>query len=164
MTIRRRDRRSERGQALVEFALILPLFVLLLVGILDFGRAIYAYNTVNNAARQGARLAVVDQTESHIQDLAANHAVSLDVDPADVVVDFRSLSTPDSPGSCAGAVPGDDNNDGQIVFCIAVVTVPYEYRAATPIIGNIIGPLNLQGESRFKVDFNCEGPECPLGE
>lgn len=158
------SRERDRGQALVEFALILPLFVLLLVGILDLGRAVYAYNTLNNAARQGARLAVVDQTEAHIQDLAANHAVSLNVDPADVAVDFRSLSSPDTAGSCAGAVPGDDNNSGGIVFCIAVVRVPYEYQAATPIIGNIVGPLSLVGESRFKVDFNCEGPECPLGE
>ena len=51
----------ERGQALVEFALVLPILILLLVGIFDFGRAVYAFNTVNNAAREGVRLAIVDQ-------------------------------------------------------------------------------------------------------
>jgi hypothetical protein len=156
--------RSERGQSLVEFALILPILVLLLVGILDFGRAVYAFNTVNNAARQGARLAIVDQTVAHIQERAATEATNLGIDPADVEVDFRDLSTPDTPDSCPGDVAGDDNNLGSIVFCIAVVSVPYDYTAATPLIGNLVGTLTVEGESRFKVDFNCEGPECPRGE
>ena len=52
-------RRKSRGQTLVEFALILPIFVLLLVGIFDFGRAIYAYNTISNAAREAVRVAIV---------------------------------------------------------------------------------------------------------
>jgi hypothetical protein len=155
---------EKRGQALVEFALILPILVLLLLGVFDFGRAIYAFNTVNNAARQGARLAIVDQTVTHVQDRAASQAVNLGVDADDVEVDFRDLATPDTPGSCAGAVPGDDNNVGSIVFCIAVVSVPYEYEAVTPLIGNLVGTMTLEGESRFKVDFNCEGPECPRGE
>jgi hypothetical protein len=157
-------RAEKRGQALVEFALILPILVLLLLGVFDFGRAIYAFSTINNAARQGARLAIVDQTVTHVQDRAASEAVNLGVGADDVEVDFRDLTTPDTPGSCAGAVPGDDNNVGSIVFCIAVVTVPYEYEAVTPLIGNLVGTLTLEGESRFKVDFNCEGPECPRGE
>jgi hypothetical protein len=119
---------------------------------------------VNNAARQGARLAIVDQTISHIQERAASQAVNLGIEPTDVGVDFRDLSTPDDPSSCDGAVPGDDNNIGSIVFCVAVVTVPYQYTAATPLIGNLIGTLTLEGESQFKVDFNCEGPECPRGD
>ena len=53
---------SRRGQALVEFALVLPIFILLLVGIFDFGRAIYAYNTISNAAREAVRVGVVDQS------------------------------------------------------------------------------------------------------
>ena len=57
----RRSRRRSRGQALVETALILPVFILLLLVIFDFGRAIYAYNTVANAARTGARLAATNQ-------------------------------------------------------------------------------------------------------
>ena len=158
----RRDER--RGQALVEFALIVPIFILLMVGVFDFGRAVYAYNTISNAARQGARLAIVDQTIPHIQDRAASSAVSLGIDPTDVTVDFRSMSTPGTPASCTGAVAGDDNNLGSIVFCIAVVTVGYEYDAATPLISNLVGPISLEGESQFKVEFNCEGPECPRGE
>ena len=155
---------EQRGQTLVEFALILPVFVLLLVGIFDFGRAVYAFNTINQAAREGARLAIVDQTISHIQDEAVQSSVSLGVDAADVIVDFRNRDTPDDPGSCTGAIAGDDNNHASIVLCMAVVTVQYDYVAATPVIGALVGTLQLEGESRFKVDFNCEGPECPLGE
>ncbi len=52
-------RRAIRGQALVEFALVLPLFVLLLLAIFDFGRVIWARNVLENAARESARQAIV---------------------------------------------------------------------------------------------------------
>ena len=149
---------------MVEFALIVPIFVLVLVGIFDVGRAVFAFNTINQAAREAARLAIVDQTVSHIQAEAVESSVSLGVQTADVVVDFRGRFTPDTPGSCAGAVAGDDNNEPSIVDCFAVVRVQYEWEAATPFLGAIMGTLEMEGESRFQVDFNCEGPECPLGE
>ena len=53
------NHRAARGQALVEFALVLPLFVLLLLAIFDFGRVIWARNVLENAAREGARQAIV---------------------------------------------------------------------------------------------------------
>ncbi len=49
----------DEGQDLVEFALIAPLLFLLLFGILEFGVVIWRYNTVANAAREGARAAAV---------------------------------------------------------------------------------------------------------
>ena len=55
-----RGSRREAGQELVEFALILPLLLLLFLGIIEFGRAILAYNTIANAAREGARYGIVD--------------------------------------------------------------------------------------------------------
>jgi Flp pilus assembly protein TadG len=55
MTSQNKNRR--KGQALVEFALALPLLVLILVGVLDLGRAFYALIAVHNAAREGARYA-----------------------------------------------------------------------------------------------------------
>lgn len=48
---------SERGAAAVEMAIVLPLLVLLLGGIVDFGRAFYTKNILTNAAREGARAA-----------------------------------------------------------------------------------------------------------
>jgi Flp pilus assembly protein TadG len=48
-----------RGQALVEFALIAPLFFLLLFGIIEAGRFVFYYEILNNATREGARYAIV---------------------------------------------------------------------------------------------------------
>lgn len=52
-------RRRERGQAMVEFALILPVLLALLCGIIDFGWLYYNQLTLTNAAREGARYAVI---------------------------------------------------------------------------------------------------------
>jgi len=48
-----------RGQALVEFALVLPIFLIMLMAVVDIGRAIWAQNSVAAAAREGARYAIV---------------------------------------------------------------------------------------------------------
>ena len=158
---------EKRGQTIVEFALILPIFILLLVGLFDVGRAVYAYNTVNNAARQAARLAIVDQTPQHIRERGASEAVSLGIEATDVDVEFRLVSTPNVANSCSAFVADgtpDAGGASGITRCIAVVTVPYDYQAATPLIGNLIGNIQLTGESQFKLDFYCEGSPCPLGE
>jgi Flp pilus assembly protein TadG len=158
---RRRD--AEQGQTLVEFALILPIFILVLVGIFDGGRLVFAYNTVSNAAREGGREATVNQTITDIQARAAQHAIALDISAADVDVDFRLPTSPGTPGSCNSAL-----NSSAIFGCLAVVRVTYDYFAATPIIGALIGPVPVWGEVRFPVEFNCvdqlPGKDCPLGQ
>jgi len=55
--LRRRDR--SHGQGLVEFALVLPIFMVMLIGMVDLGRAIWANNSVANAAREAGRFASV---------------------------------------------------------------------------------------------------------
>ena len=54
-------RGKDRGAAVVEFALLLPLLLLLLFGIIDFGRALNAQITITQAAREGARLVALNQ-------------------------------------------------------------------------------------------------------
>ena len=56
--MRRPDPRYQQSQALIEFALVSPVLLLLLFGIVDIGRAVFYYDTVNHAAREGARTAV----------------------------------------------------------------------------------------------------------
>ena len=140
--IRRRNHR--RGQTLVEMALILPIFLLILMGIIDFGRAVYAYNTVANAARQAVRLAIVDQEPSKIQDLAAKQASSLGIDPNTVTIRFVNPTSPEDGPPC-DVTP-------VLNGCIVEVTVPYTYTAATPIIGNIVGGINISATSRLPVE------------
>ena len=56
------------GQAVVEFALILPVFLLMLFGAIEFGRAYYTVHLLTNAAREGARTgALPDKVESDVQ-------------------------------------------------------------------------------------------------
>src|ERR671932_178674 len=59
-----RQQNQERGQSLIELALTLPILMLILTGVLDLGRAYYAYITVTNAAREGARWGADYQTDN----------------------------------------------------------------------------------------------------
>jgi Flp pilus assembly protein TadG len=52
----KRQRRDEGGQALVEFSLTIIVFMVLMMGVFDLGRAIYQYNSVSQAAREIARV------------------------------------------------------------------------------------------------------------
>lgn len=67
-----------RGQNMVEFALILPIFMLVVVGLFDGAQAVFNYSTVANAAREGARQAIVDQTPTVVEDAVEEAAFGLD--------------------------------------------------------------------------------------
>ncbi len=137
-------RPAKRGQALVEFALIIPIFILLVMGIFDLGRAVYGFNTINNAAREGARLAIVDQTPAHVVGEATGSGTNLGTLPSDVTVTY----------TCAN------------INCIAKVTVRYNWQAVTPIIGSLLGTIVMTGESQFPIESVCvqpSQPSCPKG-
>jgi Flp pilus assembly protein TadG len=155
--------RTRNGQGLVEFALVIPLILLMFMGILDFGRAIYAYNTIANAARQGARVAAVNQADPSapnnrlcagdqpvenpasphlsIKGCAVQAAISLGLQPSAVAVNYAPPS-----GVNISCSPTLD------VGCIAVVTVTYSWAAITPIIGNIIGPIVMHSSSQIPIE------------
>ena len=63
MIIRTRTTRR-RGQALVEFALIAPILILLIMGIVEFGRIFSAQQTVTNASREGARTGILPNSST----------------------------------------------------------------------------------------------------
>src|SRR5690348_4535783 len=63
-----RRRRTSRGQALAEFALALPIFALLLFGVIDLGRLVYTANAMSNGAREGARVGSVANRPSPMCD------------------------------------------------------------------------------------------------
>lgn len=156
---KRSSGRSEVGQALVEFALIIPIFILLVMGIFDLGRAVYGYNTANNAAREAARLAIVDQTAAHVTTEGVAHAPGLGLSASNVTVDYRAEATPNTANSCGGLTPLK-------IGCVAHVRVDYAYQAITPIIGNLVGTINIVGESQFPIESVCVEPtqtSCPKG-
>jgi Flp pilus assembly protein TadG len=76
-----RFRKTEKGQALVEMALVLPILILIVFGITEFGRIFNAKIIVINASREGARYAAVNGTavtDTQITDKVKNSAPSLD--------------------------------------------------------------------------------------
>jgi len=88
-----RRRNQERGANLVEFALVLFILALLMMGVVDFGRAFYSYIAITNAAREGARRAsrVPDQPDSvrqAVRQEAANNGLDLSGDDALITVNL----------------------------------------------------------------------------
>lgn len=144
-----RKQSRSRGQTLVEVALVLPLLVVLIAGIFDFGRAIYGYNTVLNSSREAARLAIVDQSASAVEQKAIDHSVGLGLEASDVDLDFRTVTNLNTPGSCNSKL-----GTPEIVGCVAVVRVQYSYEASVPVITALVGPIILTGETRFPVEHN----------
>ena len=73
-TLKTNRLRGERGQAIVELALTLPLLLLVVLGVFDFGLMFQRYEIVTNAAREGARVAVLpDYTDAHQAEMHAEN-------------------------------------------------------------------------------------------
>lgn len=72
-------RRSDHGQSVIEFALVLPILLLVVFGITEFGRALMTVNVLNAAAREGARVAAVggDSTSAVNRVIAVLQAASI---------------------------------------------------------------------------------------
>jgi Flp pilus assembly protein TadG len=127
-----RDR--QRGQSLVETALVLPILLLIFLGVFDFGRAVFAFNAVGNSAREAARVAIVDQKPSAVEAEGKQAAIGLDPTAVDV-----SFSVDDCPGPV-------------LIGCTAHVEVEHEWRAITPIIGSLIGPIQLSSTTEMPIE------------
>jgi len=136
----RRGTHRSRGQGLVEFALVLPVMLFLFMILFDFGRAIYAYSTVSDAARQGVRLAIVNQTTPTIQSTAAGAATGLGIATIDVAVAFHPAGQ--TTGVCSPIDLG----------CVAEVRVPYRWTAITPIIADVIGQVDMSSTARMPIE------------
>jgi Flp pilus assembly protein TadG len=134
------DRSRRRGQALVEFALIFPVLILVLVAVFDLGRLVFAYNDITNAARTGTRVAIVDQGNSNAQNATINQATSLGLTSSEVTVKYL---TSDLSAPCPAIKTLD---------CVAEITVDYDWQAITPIIGTIIGPVTVTTVSRQPIE------------
>ena len=125
--------RHSRGATLVEFALVMPVFVTLLLGIVEFGRAMMVNQLVTEAARQGARLAVLANTTNQ--------------QTQDAVKTFLNSTTGVSTGSVtvtitnANAASGNTLTDAQTGDLITVhVSVPFSSASLLP-------PTYLAGKS-----------------
>lgn len=94
MSTLEKTQHSAVSQAMVEFALVIPLLVLLLMGIVDLGHGVYAYNVVASAAREGARFGILAPTNtSGIQTQAKANTVALDQSQISVQVQCSDNGT-----------------------------------------------------------------------
>ena len=92
-----------RGQSLVEFALVLPIFLLLFFVVMDFGTAIFTYNSLTNAAREGARLAIVNQDTASVIARAKAQVSIAELNVPNVTVDFYQQAPDGTPDTSARA-------------------------------------------------------------
>jgi Flp pilus assembly protein TadG len=70
-------RTNERGAALIETAITIPIILLIAVGIFEFGRAYQTWQVLTNAAREGARVAILtDKTDADVQSAVRNYMQS----------------------------------------------------------------------------------------
>ena len=149
-------RRHVRGQALAEFALVMPLFFLLVFGIIEFGRFIYTYEIVNNATREGARYAIVHGSASEcpsgpMPDTALGVPVPNPCDPSgakiEAVVQQYAIGVPPTYLTVNPPVWTPDNNArGSTV----TVSADYMFHTLIPIVP--LPPIGIQAESTLVIN------------
>ena len=83
-------RLNERGASAVEFALLLPVLMLILFGIIEFGMVMYSREVLTNASREGARAGIVLQTPKltmgQIQSVVTTYLTNTGINPSNVTV------------------------------------------------------------------------------
>jgi len=121
------DTQRDRGAAAVEMALLLPLLLLIVFGIVDFGRMLNAQITITEAAREGARAAAIENSNA-----AAETRVAKVMAGATVVV-----------------LPDNTPCDGVALSADATVKVSAEFKFVTPvgaIAGMFASPAGFGGD------------------
>ncbi|MEW6446535.1 MAG: TadE/TadG family type IV pilus assembly protein [Bacillota bacterium] len=125
--------RGERGQATVELALVLPVLLLILFGIMEFGRVFSAYLVITNAAREGARLAAVGGDDTAVVQRVVEAADSLDTSRLTVTI---------SP-AYGSRVTGSETE----------VAVCYSIDLVTPVLSGVVpNPLLLTAQATMRVE------------
>jgi len=127
---RKGGRWGERGSNLIEFALTLPLLLWIMFGVFDLGRAVFAQNVISNAAREGARYAIIypEDTDGIVQRV---EAAAFGLDLNDLAVEVNSTLT------------------------TVTVSVTYSFTAVTPLIGILLGEggtMTLQAASTMNIE------------
>ena len=125
---------------MAEFALVLPIFLLILFGIIDGGRMIFVNNQLSEAAREGGRWGSVQErsTTSAGRDSIDDRVLGI----------LQGVPDPEVTISC-------ERNESTIADCrfgdILVVRVESDFQFATPFLGALMGEPTLSSESKVVV-------------
>ncbi len=136
MVMTKRNNQRMKGQGLVEFALILPLLLLLLLGIFEFGRVLFIYSNLFNAAREGARYGITSpRNYGGISTRAQQFISMVPVEDVNIWVWYDS-----GPGTATTTDPE------QVIAGVSRVNVQVQYdiEAMTPLFDPFINPVVLE--------------------
>ena len=150
----------QKGQSLVEFALILPIFLLLVVGFFDIGRAVFYYSSVTNAVREATRFAVVNREAmlAELQDQAEEEANgtcdgTIEDNPLkQKVLEYAFGLNEDLFDPCSD-IQIDIKRTGEDNKFLNSVSIQYtvHYEPITPILSQIVGSIPLVAQSTMYV-------------
>lgn len=112
--------KGNRGQGLVEMAIVLPVLILLLFGIIEFGRIFNAFLVTKEASREGARLAALGHENSIVVDAARDAAG---------IYDSKAVKVSISPSDMSNRKKGN----------AVTVTVSYTVDLVAPVVSGILG-------------------------
>ena len=152
---RRKISANERGAEAVEFALVVPFFLLLVFGVVDFGYMINHDTMVNNASREGAREGALNPSLNAIkckvrQELATVEVAGVGVDCAPSPTKITVTVTCRKPDNtnCSGTFPTDATSGGTVV-----VKVDYTHSWITPVGGTIHpGGITLSKTTEMRIE------------
>lgn len=139
----RTRRRQERGAAAVEFALLVPILFVLVFGMIDFGWAINRNTVVNNATREGVRMASLGSDSSEITTSIQNSLGDMGLNGASVSVTVRCLK----PAGTACGNWSEHASGGT-----AIVTVRYTTDWITPVGSAFNRSLSIEKTSRMRIE------------
>lgn len=134
---------------MVEFALVLPFFLVVVMGTIDLGWALRAYVTLSNAAREGARYGITCKSNAAIQDRVVNYSAEL-LTTSNVTVNLNPTNACSTGGSYPDPPPGPTTVE---------VSVAYQYKWITPLGGMLsfvtggVLPNQLALNSTSKMEF-----------
>jgi len=131
-SVRRRDPvRGDSGQALVELALALPLLLLILVGIFEFARAYSIKQSLVNAAREGARTAVVQTSSGTLSTTAVETVVTNYLSANNISADSIIVTAAAPDGTARASFSSAQSGDAVTV----TVKDQYSFLLVGPVLG-----------------------------
>lgn len=151
MGLPRHGRRGDLGATLIEFAIVVPLLLLLLFGILEFGRVISEFTTMRTAAREGARFATTVENTSGAPNyrdcsgiIDAVHAKAVIGTVETVTIQWTGLAPGFPSHTCTEADPTNDPDPNAVVSGTKVeVTVTSSFDSVVPILEIFLEGLSL---------------------
>jgi len=127
-----RKPKIQLGQGLVEFALILPFLLLVVLGTFDMGRAVYTKTVISNAAREGARVGIIPgKSDAEIRTAAINMAVGVPLQTSHITISRNAASE------------------------TITVNIAFPLTPMTPLIGQYFGPsgtLTVRSSATMKTE------------